>query len=62
MPELIIILSFLIRTQQGVQVEDLAIVKDMETCQTLAALINEKVKDDPNAGAVCRRGKPPEKA
>ena len=58
MGELLILLSFIVRTPQGAQVEDLAAVKDMETCKTLAAMINEKVKDDPNVGAICRVVRP----
>ena len=54
----IIMLTFLMRTATGVIPEDLAIVKDMETCKALAALINEKAKDDPNASAICRVVRP----
>lgn len=57
----VILLTFLIKTATGVEVEDLAIVKDMPTCKIIAASLNEKLKDDPNAQVICREAHPPEK-
>jgi len=54
----VILLTFLLRGPSGVIPEDLAIVKDMETCKTLAAILNETVKDDPNAAFMCREVRP----
>lgn len=59
---LVILLTFLLKTPSGVQVEDLAVVKDMETCKTIAAVLNAQMADDPNAGVVCREAKPAERS
>jgi hypothetical protein len=58
----VIILTFLLRTADGVVPEDLALVKDLETCQTIATILNKVVAEDPNAGFICREAKPPTKA
>jgi hypothetical protein len=48
--ETIILLTFLLKSAAGVTVEDLAIVKDAETCNMIAAVLNQvpSIKDDPN--------------
>jgi hypothetical protein len=60
----VILLTFILKSAAGVAVEDLAIVKDRETCEMIAAVLNEvpSIKTDPDAIVVCREAKPPTKA
>jgi hypothetical protein len=62
--ETIILLTFLLKSAAGVTVEDLAIVKDAETCNMIAAVLNQvpSIKDDPNAQVICREARPPQKS
>jgi hypothetical protein len=62
--ETIILLTFILKSAAGIAVEDLAQVKDAETCAMIAAVLNEvpSIKTDPNAIVVCREVKPPKQA
>jgi hypothetical protein len=56
----IILLTFILRTANGIVPEDLAIVKDMETCRIIAKALNttEPIASDDNAAVICREVEP----
>jgi len=55
---MVILLTLILRTSSGVTPDDLAIVKDMKTCQTLAEVLNRVLQDDPDAAVICREVRP----
>lgn len=61
---IVILLTFVLKSASGVTVEDLAIVKDAETCAMIAAVLNQvpAIANDPNAMVICREGRPAEKS
>lgn len=53
----IIMLTLVFRTAEGPRPHDLAITRDMPTCEALAEMLN--ADKDPSAVAICRRMRPP---